>query len=308
MQMGMQQAPAAGIAQPQQMFGGTMSPTEHSMRWKQDLCGCEPCGDCCFSLWCLPCAHASAREYHDGSSCWLNTLTTPPWYTLNTMKVNYGIGSRQDCAEDLFTGLFCGPCVARRALVEAKEFPVVRTGNKAPISTNPAKGQIFKDGYYLGAAGVGKYEPGSRKELMWLGGSLSDCFPDYCCYAMMCPLCASARQRTMLDGSDCCLNVCTVTPPAVYHHVRHYYGIDGEPFTDFFIGIFCYPFAIDRLRREIVLRTVKDLAVACCDKCCGSCCPSCCVTGPRRLTMGGGDKVSPGQTRQPQKKQKGCCC
>eukprot|EP01062_Namystynia_karyoxenos_P015991 TRINITY_DN15837_c0_g2_i1.p2 TRINITY_DN15837_c0_g2~~TRINITY_DN15837_c0_g2_i1.p2 ORF type:complete len:308 (+),score=83.74 TRINITY_DN15837_c0_g2_i1:98-925(+) len=247
----------------------------HSGNWEQNLVGCSPGADCAYSLFCPQCAHAEARAEHDNSSCFFHCCTSPPCLTYNVMRHNYGLGSGQDCHEDICTGLFCVPCGNRRAIVEARGHHL---GEPHKVTTNTLSGnpRLFLNGTFTGRLGVGQYEFGSGKEREWLAGGLGDfsmCSTS-CCYACLMPQCASARTRSYLDGSDCMFNVCATTPFQTYYMVRHYYGIRGEPCMDCCTVMFCMPCAIDRAFREVVRRNVTD-AISCCSgpskgKCC--CC------------------------------------
>eukprot|EP01063_Lacrimia_lanifica_P032376 TRINITY_DN5525_c0_g1_i1.p1 TRINITY_DN5525_c0_g1~~TRINITY_DN5525_c0_g1_i1.p1 ORF type:complete len:296 (+),score=69.13 TRINITY_DN5525_c0_g1_i1:73-960(+) len=243
----------------------------HSGNWSQELCECSPCDKCFMGF--FPCAHACARSKHDGTNCCANVLTGNPALTQSIFRMNYGIGTYQECCSDIIDSTFCMPCMQRRMAVEAEAFPLSQTNTSTQFAQNGVP-RLFADGKFLGQSGLGEYNPGSGQQFMWKAGGLGDCWGGCCShtflYALFFPVCAAARARQYLDGSDCCFNVFCGSPWNLYYTTRHYYGIRGQCHEDLCIAYFCLPCAIDRVYREIFANTYADiLAAGSCNGCCG---------------------------------------
>eukprot|EP01060_Flectonema_neradi_P019069 TRINITY_DN2606_c1_g1_i1.p1 TRINITY_DN2606_c1_g1~~TRINITY_DN2606_c1_g1_i1.p1 ORF type:complete len:259 (+),score=6.56 TRINITY_DN2606_c1_g1_i1:80-856(+) len=256
------------IAPPKVQQMGT-EVNHHPGKWKQDLCECSPCEPCMLGFF-WPQSHACARAKMDNSSCCMHCLTSGPCLTSNYMRANYGIGTNQDCCEDIILGKFCLPCHNRRMLVESEHYKLSET------STHPGQynRSLFSGGKFKGVSGMGNYTPGSGEQQVWQAGGLGDCGKWGCTgqfmYACFFPQCAAARTRQYLDGSDCCFNVFFNTPCNLYYTTRHYYGIRGDWIIDLFVSMFCYSCAIDRIYREIIICTTQEY-IAGLKKKCGCC-------------------------------------
>lgn len=75
-----------------------------------------------------------------------------------------------------------------------------------------------------------------------------------CCYAWWCPLCAAAQARTNLNASNCCFNICCMSPIPIKWLIRTSYGIVGTAEEDWFSIGFCHCCAINQMLQTTQIR------------------------------------------------------
>eukprot|EP01063_Lacrimia_lanifica_P032391 TRINITY_DN5535_c0_g1_i1.p1 TRINITY_DN5535_c0_g1~~TRINITY_DN5535_c0_g1_i1.p1 ORF type:complete len:339 (+),score=80.00 TRINITY_DN5535_c0_g1_i1:152-1018(+) len=258
------------------VMGETCQP--HKGYWTQTLCECSPASYCLLAFFFAPCYHAWVRHLYDGTDCCFACMTSCPCTTMNIMRHGYGIGSYQECCNDILEGCFCAPCATRRGRYEVDEGAVAcdqRNASGAKLVSTSRSGVpvLYENGRFRGLQMLANAGPAKGEQMIWKAGGIGECWGGFCShtflYSCFFPQCAAARARSYLDGSDCCFNVVSTTPCGVYGMVRHTYGIRGSCAEDCCLGIWCYSCAIDRAYREIILTSGVSQPQGSCNSCCG---------------------------------------
>lgn len=199
-------------------------------QWSTRAGQCDPPASCehwAFSFFCVPCAAATAKSRQDGANVCFNILCWQPIGTSAWIRKGYRVNGT--CGDDLMCGIFCMPCLVRRAYTEVevrKNVPLLRGG---------------PDEWQTTLFGCG------------------------CCeffQAVLCPFCPAATAKQLMQPDrevDVCFDwMCTV-PFGMYGQVRHMYGIQAEfgLCEDLCLPLVCYPCAVAQAAREAQIRLTK---------------------------------------------------
>lgn len=197
------------------------------------------------ATFCLHCVQARAKAEADGTNACYNFLCWHHIGASNWVRRHYGINGA--CGEDMACGLMCAPCVTRRLMTET------RIRGLAPMP----------------------YTAGSNKWTTTLFACSGICD---LLEAAIFPCCVAHTIRQFLqrpEESDGWFDFLCLIPFSMWGQVRHHYGIQPEYFDgtcdDILVPLFCYPCALNHARREVVVRTVQDIARQLAGGCCKCC-------------------------------------
>lgn len=189
--------------------------------WKSGLFSCFDggCGTCLYGCCCPGCAAATARNNYDGSNWCFNCTCVGLVGNYNIVREGKGIEG--GCLGDVLTTVCCTPCAAVRLLQETE-----------------------------GASRDNWKKAGNNR---WSHGLLDMCAAGACtfCMSCFCSACVSAQARTNFDSSNCCFNLCCLTPVANYNIIREGSGIEGGCVGDCFKGCCCAPCAAIQLTAQV---------------------------------------------------------
>lgn len=205
--------------------------------WSSRITQCDPPGtgsDWCLSFVFCPCTAAAAKYAVDRTNPIYDCLCWNPVASLAYVRHEYGITG--PCGDDCGYGIFCGPCSVRQMYTETR-----------------LRGPSPKPWAALYGQNIDQWQR-----------SLFDCTTCGFLKALVCPCCAAADVRDILQPSaagDDCFNVFCLNPLSMYGQVRSHYGIlaDCPLAEDLFVPIVCCPCSINRARVEAIHR--KDMAM-----------------------------------------------
>ncbi|KAG5176914.1 hypothetical protein JKP88DRAFT_189519 [Tribonema minus] len=179
-----------------------------------------------YSLFCPPCAVATAVTRFDGSSWANNCCFVNPCMARNVVREGYGIEGH--CCSDLLCTCLFLPCMTGQLLAE--------TAERGSVIDHWARSNRYRS-------------PTLTQWKFGLCGFTED--PGKLFYALCMPWCALGSVRTDLDGSDWIFNCCFLNSCAARAMVRHAYNIEGTTANDVATSCFCLPCAISQMMIEV---------------------------------------------------------